>query len=84
MDDLLKNSPKEGEYWFAGHQFREFPIVHLLERDNQKFRLLPEDPLRMEMGWRVEVVHSGKRLFLPNRLLGSRANAMEVLAWAAC
>ena len=87
FDDLIelmmREAPRQDDYFFVSSIYwKNPPIVHLLERDNDVFTMPGEDPERMT-GWQVEVVHSGKRLFLPQRLLGSRANAMEVLAWAS-
>lgn len=83
FEELLKNAPAQGDYWFVSDLHCENPpVVHLLEHDNQVFEIPGQEPERMR-GWKIEVIHTGKQLFLPNRLLGSKANAMEVIAWAA-
>jgi hypothetical protein len=85
FDLLMSNSPKQGEYWKPGTTCsRTGPVVLLLSKDDQMFKAPWEDRREeRESGWQVEVIHNGKRLFLPTRLLGYRANAMEVIAWAS-
>lgn len=79
---ILLNSPMVDQYWTISCG-KTSPVVLLLKRDNQMFKSPWETgPERMEQGWWLEVVHTGKHIFLPNRLLGRRAADMEVIAWA--
>lgn len=83
LADILANGPKVGDYWILSDRFRNPPVVLLLSRDDQEFKLSSQTrPERMD-GFQVESLHNGNRGFVPRRLLGAPVNAMQVLAWAS-
>ena len=81
MKELFADSTpfRTGQYRFVVLGPDDRFVVKLGMEDRQEIELVGCEPVAYE-GFHVVVVHNGKKVFLPRRVLGREATELEVLA----